>query len=84
MRKQKLFLSTCDSDFLRFVCECIDNILRGNVAMKKDNLYPFYSELTQLRKQSLSNRRRRDILQTTRGIRLLKVVSEAIARHFQE
>ena len=75
---QRTFLETCNCRFLSFICECIANILHGNVLIDKRLLFRFQSELDHLRKKSQSGTVRRQILSTNKGIELINTIAPAI------
>ena len=81
---QHAYLEHCHSDFLRFICECIANILLGNVPIDKTLLYKFHPELFHLRKKSLSTTVRRKILSSKRGVELLNIIAVPILKKLKK
>ena len=82
-QQQKAFVRCFDCDFLRFVSECIANILLGNVPIYPQLIYKFEAELTQLRKKSLSTTARRELLSSKKGIELLNTISNCVIKRLK-
>jgi hypothetical protein len=80
--QQKSFLQGSKPDFVRFLCECVANILKGTVAVNKTYLVAFEPEIRQLCKKTLPNPVRRDILCGKRGLKLIRTIAPAVIRHF--
>ena len=83
---KKSFLTHCNGDFIRFLSECIHNILSGVVLMPEDcQLMKFSQEIDQLmkrrkRQQSLSVQRKLSF--STRGLRLIETIYSPVFKHF--
>ena len=83
IKKQKQFLATCDVEFVKCICECVINILLGNVPISKTKLYRFQSILTQLKQKRLSSAVRRKILSRKKGIDLINTIKNAIIKRLK-
>lgn len=82
-QQQSAFLLCCDCDFLRFICECVANIILGNVPIDKTLLYKFQPELIQLRQKTLSTAVRRKILSSKKGIELINIICGPIIKRLK-
>lgn len=81
---QKQYLETCENAFIKFLSECIANILNGNVRIRKNDLFKFQNEMDHLKKKSLSPTVRREIFTSPRGLLLLSIISDPIQQHFKK
>lgn len=66
-RERAKFLETCNIDFVNCVCECVKNVLKGNVPLTVDQLKKLKRRKRALRELVLkktSNTKRRRIIQT--------------------
>ena len=72
---QKQFLSVLSKKkFTRFLCECIINMLRGNLqSIKRDHVAKFQSEIRLLSLKRTSWKQRKDIVASEKGSQLMKV-----------
>ena len=61
-QKQSLFLQSCPREFIRFLCDCIINLLEGNLQNKKTyHLAKFQSEVRLWFPKRTTWKQRRDI-----------------------
>ena len=71
---KNLFLQSFPEEFIRFLCECIMNLLKGNLQrIKKHHMAKFQSEVRLLPLKRTTWKQRRDILASQRGLQLIKV-----------
>jgi hypothetical protein len=66
-KERKKFIKSCGKDFIECICECVKNVLKGNVPLKQKQLQCLRRHRQSLRKltlkkTSLTSRKR--ILQT--------------------
>ena len=73
IQQQKL-LRHCDKEFLRFCCECAINVVNGTVGINVDELKQYEIQLRLLCKRSTSNKERRKILMSPKGLKLLNFI----------
>ena len=62
-RERKKFIKICGKDFIECICECVKNVLKGNVPLKQKQLQCLQRHRHSLRKlalkkTSLTNRKR--------------------------
>ena len=73
---KNLFLQPCPIDFSRFLCECILNLLKGNLqSIKRHHVAEFQSKTPLLSLKRTIWKQRRDILASERGLQLIKVIT---------
>ena len=82
-KEQCAFIKNSNSDFLRFICECIANMLLGNVPIDPTKLYKYQTELSHLKNKSLSTTVRREILCSRNGIELLNIIGKPILKRLK-
>ena len=79
---KSLFLQSCPKEFIRFLCECIINLLKGNLqSMKRHHVVKFQSEVRLLSLKRTTWKQRRDILASERGLQLIKVITPPVIDH---
>ena len=79
---KSLFLQSCPKDFIRFLCECIINLLKGNLQrIKRHHLVKFRSEVWLLFLKQSTWKQRRDILPSERGLQLIEVITPPVINH---
>ena len=73
---KSLFLQSCPKEFIRFLCECIKILLKGNLqSIKRHYVVNFQSEVRILSLKRTTWKQRRDILVSERGLQLIKVIT---------
>ena len=78
-KSKSLFLQSCPKDFIRFLCECIINLLKGHLqSMKKHHVPKFQSEVRLLTLKPTTRKQRRDILASERRLQLNKVITPPV------
>ena len=79
---KSLFLQSCPKKFVRFLCECIINLLKGNLqSLKRHHMTKLQSEVRLLSLKRTTWKQRRDILASERGLQLLKVNTPPVNNH---
>ena len=73
VQQQKL-LRHCDKEFLKFCCECAINVVNGTVGINVGELKQYETQLRSLCKRSTSNKKRRKILMSPKGLKLLNLI----------
>ena len=72
---KNIFLQSCPKEFVRFLCECIINLLKGNLqSIKRNHVAKFQSEVRLLSLKRTTWMQRRDILASERGLHLIKLI----------
>ena len=76
------FLRSCPKNFIRFLSECIINLLKGNLqSIERHHLAKFQSEVRLLSLKRTTRKQTRDILASERGLQLIKVVTPPVINH---
>ena len=76
------FLQSCPKEFIRFLCKCIKNLLKGNLpSIKRHHVVKFRSEVRLLSLKRTTWKQRRDILASERGLQLIKVITPPVINH---
>ena len=79
---KSLFLQSCPKEFIRFLCECIINLLKGNLqSIKRHHVVTFQIEVRLLSLKRTTWKQRRDILASERGLQLIKVNTPTVINH---
>lgn len=86
---KKLFVLHCNADFIIFLLECFINIIEGNLKIQSKNaLSPFSKILALLvedrSKAEVSIKKKRHLLMTSSGIKLLNIVYVSIIQNFPQ
>lgn len=87
---RKHFILNCPDDILKFFCDCIFNVVKGKVkleATSQHKLAVLTREKTNLEKicsrRTFSLKRKRQVLGSQRGLRLLKLVLPSVLNHLK-
>ena len=87
---KRCFILNCSDDIIKLFCDCIFNVVRGNVKLEKklqSKLSTISREKTTMEtlrsKSKISLRRKRHLLATTRGLRLLKTNLPSVLNHLK-
>ena len=76
---KSLFLQSCPKEFIRFLCECIINLLKGNLqSIKRHHVVKFLSEVWLLSLKRTTWKQRRYIVASERGLQLIKVFTPPV------
>ena len=79
---KNLFLQSCPIEFIRFLCEYIINLFKGNLqSIKRHHVEKFLSEVWLLSVQRTTKKQKRDILASERGLQLNKVITPPVINH---
>ena len=79
---KSLFLQSCPKEFIRFLRECIINLLKGNLqSIKTHHVAKFQSEVRLLSLKPTPRKQRRDILASERGLQLIKNFTLPVINH---
>ena len=82
-RKCKIqFLQSCPKEFIRFLSECIVNILKGNLQnVKRHHVIKYKRELHLLSLKRTNWKQRRDLLTSERGLQLVDTITPFVINH---
>ena len=69
-------IAGADKKLLELLCECVLNILNGNIKIDKKAVEPFEREMRLLRLKSTSESVRRKTLSSKRGLQLVKTIAK--------
>ena len=76
------FLQSCPKEFIRFLCECIVNLLKGNLqAIKKHHVLKFQDEVRLLSLKRTTWKQRRNVLTSEKGLQLMAVITAPVINH---
>ena len=79
---KSFFPQFCAKEFTRFLCECIKNLLKGNLQnIKRHHVAKFQSRVRLLSLKRTTWKQRRDILSFERGLQLIKVITPPVINH---
>ena len=79
---KSLFLQSCPKEFIRFLCECIINLLKGSLqSIKRHHMVKFQSEVRLLFLKRTTWKQRREILASERGLQLIKVITPPVVNY---
>ena len=76
------FLQSCPKEFIRFLCECIVNLLRGNLhATKRHQVVKIQDEVWLLSLKRTTWKERRNVLSSEKGLQLKAIISPPVINH---
>ena len=76
------FLQCCLKEFIRFLCECIVNLLKGNLqAIKRHHVVKFQDEVWLLLLERTTWKQRRNVLSSEKGLQLIAVITPPVINH---
>ena len=76
------FLQSCPQEFIRFLCECIVNLLKGNLQIiKRHHVVNFQEEVSLLSLKRTTWKQRRNVLSSEKGLQLLAVITPPVINH---
>ena len=75
-------LQSCPKEFIRFLCECIVNLLKGNLQnIKRHHVLKFQDEVWLLSLKRTTWKQRRNVLSSERGLQLIAVITPPVINH---
>ena len=78
-KRKNVFLQSCPKKFTRFLCECIINLLKGNLqSIKRHDVAKLPSEARPLSLKRTTWKQKRDILVSEKGLQLIKVTTPSL------
>ena len=76
------FLQSCPEEFIQFLCECMVNLLKGNLqARKRHHVLKFKDEVWLLLLKGTTWKQRRNVLSSEKGLQLIAVTSPPVISH---
>ena len=76
------FLQSGPKEFIRFLCECIVNLLKGNLQTKKrHHMVKFQDEVWLLLLKRTTWKQRRNFLSSEKGLQLIAVITPPAINH---
>ena len=79
---QSHFLQSCPKEFIRFLCECIVNLLKGNLqAIKIHHVVKFQDEVWLLSLKRTTWKQRRKVLMSEKGLQIIAVITPLVINH---
>ena len=81
-RKSKShFLQSCPKEFIRFLCECIVNLLNGNLqAIRRRHVVNFRDEVW-LPSLETTWKQRRNVLSSEKGLQIIAAITLPVNNH---
>ena len=77
-----LFFQFCPKEFIRFLCDCIVYLLKGNFqAIKRHHVVKFQDELWLLLLKRTTRKQRRNVLLSEKGLQLIAVITLPLNNH---
>ena len=76
------FLQSWPKEFIRFLRECIVNLLEGNLqAIKRHHVVRFQEEVWLLSLKRTTWKQRRNVLSSEKGLQLIPVITPPVINH---
>ena len=76
------FLQSCPKEFIRFLCECIVNLLKGNLqTIRRHHVVKFPDEVWLLSLKRTTWKQRRNVLSSEKGFQLIAVITPPVINH---
>ena len=76
------FLQSCPKKFIRFLCECIVNLLKGKLqTIKRHHVVEFQDEVWLLSLKRTTWKQRRNVLSSDKGLQLIAVITPPVINH---
>ena len=76
------FLQSCPKELIRFLCECIVNLLKGNLqTIKRHHVVKFQDEVWLLSLKRTTWKQRRNVLSSEKGLQLIAVITPPVINH---
>ena len=75
-------LQSCPKEFIRFLCECIVNLLKGNLqSIKRHHVVKFQDEVWLLLLKITTWKQRSNVLLSEKGLQLIAVITPPVINH---
>ena len=79
---QKSLSSVLPKEFIRFLCKCIVNLLKGNLqTIKRHHVVKFQDEVWLLSLKRTTWKERRNVLSSEKGLQLIAVITSPVINH---
>ena len=79
---KNLFLQSCPKEFIRFLCECIINLLKENLqSINRHHVAKFQSDVRLVSLKRTTWKQRRNILASEKGLQFIKVITPPALNH---
>ena len=79
---QNHFLLSCPKEFIRFLCECIVNLLKGNLqAIKRHQVVKFQDEVCLLSLKITTWKQGTNVLSSEKGLQLLAIITPPVINY---
>ena len=79
---QNHFLQSGPKKFIQFACECIVNMLKGNMqAIKRHHVIKFQDEVWLLSLKRTTWKQTRNVLSSEKGLQLIAVITPPVINH---
>ena len=76
------FLQSWPKEFIRFLGECIKNLLKGNLqAIKRHHVIKFQDEVCLLLLKGTTWKQKRNVLSSEKGLQLTAVITPPVINH---
>ena len=76
------FLQSCPKEFIRFLCECIVNLLKGILqTIKRHHVVKFQDEVWLLSLKRKTWKQKRNVLLSEKGLQLIAVITLPVNFH---
>ena len=76
------FLQSWPKDFIRFLCECIVDLLKGKLeAIKRHHVVKFQDKVLLLSLKKTIWKQKRNVLLSEMGLQLIAVISPSVINH---
>ena len=76
------FLQSCPKEFIRFLCECMVNLLKVNLqVIKRHHLVKFQDEVWLLLLRRTTWKHRRNVLSSEKGLQLIALITPPVIDH---
>ena len=81
-KSKSLFLQSCPKDIIRFLCEYILNLLKGNLQnIKRHQVTDYQNEVWSLSLKRIDSKQKRVVLATEKRLLLIKVFTPPVINH---
>ena len=75
-------LQSCTEEFIRFLCECIVNLFKGNLqAIKRHHVVKYQDKVWLLLLKRTTWKRGRNVLLSEKGLQLVAVITLPVLNH---
>lgn len=74
-----IFLQNCPKEFVRFLSECVVNLMRGELdSLNKSDLISYKAQLKKLVSKRTTLKERRLILGSKKGLKLIEMITPPV------